>query len=640
MSAVLAELALEAGLTRHYWDGAGRETWAPDDTLRAVLAAMDLPAETDAEAAESLSALRATRAARRLPPWVVAEAGRPVRVPFAGAAALGWRLELEDGSLLKEGEAEGEIALPALPMGYHWLSAGSERAVVLAAPASLPDVPRGWGVMAPIYGLKPEGQGAIGDYADLGHMAAALAGHGAGFLGINPVHAGFPQDPRSFSPYSPSHRGRYSTLHIHVPGAPELPADGPLVDYAAVLSAQETALEAAFEAFQRDPDPAFAIWRQGEGEPLEQFALHQALSERHGAFWPRWPAGLEGPDTLAARSFAAQFPERVTAHCWRQWIAGAQMAEAQASARSAGMRHGLYLDLAVGTHPDGAEVWADPDLFAHGVSLGAPPDDFAPQAQVWALAPMRPDRLIERGFAPLVQILRRQLRYSGILRIDHILGFERAFWVPAGGSDGAYVAMPRDALLALARIEATRADAVIVGEDLGVIPDGLRAALSGANIFGCRVAMFERHWQGDGSFIAPADYPERVMASFGSHDLPLWRGWRAGRDIDWRIKLGDMAEAEAEHARVARARDVAGFDRATAAPCGDYVGPARFLAQARARLVALQLEDIMEAHEQPNLPGTVYDHPNWRRRLPRGAETLTNDINLKQIAAIMAENRR
>lgn len=632
MNAALDELARAAGIVRQYRDGAGRAAFAPDETLIAILAAMGITAGTEGQAHAALERLRGGRG---LPQWAVATPGQRLEIPVSGQTA--WVLELEGGQT-REGRADAAISLGPLPLGYHLLRAGDAVMPVLCAPERLADVPRGWGIMVPLYGLKPVGQGGVGDFADLADAAQSLGRAGAGFVGINPVHAGFPGDDTNFSPYAPSSRERLATHHVAVPHAP--PPDGALIDYGAALPAQRVALEAGFARFEADGgDDAFDAWRAAEGPALEIFATHQALADLHGPYWPAWPLRYQSPDSAETAAFAAAHPGRLRAHAWRQWMAETQLGAARRAALSAGMTHGLYLDLAVGTHPGGAETWADPDLFVRGVSQGAPPDAFSPDPQVWNLAPMRPDVLTARGFAPLARILRRQLRHAGILRIDHILGFERAFWVP-DGLPGAYVTMPRAALLAVLKIEAARAGAVIVGEDLGAVPEGFRDELAASGILGCRVAMFERDWQGDRGFIRPGDYAELSVASFGSHDLPLWRGWRAGTDIGWRARLGSLTPQQAAEARAARRRDVAAFDAAAGMRDGELCELTGFLARSRARLVALQIEDLLGEVEQPNLPGTIHDHPNWRRRLRVVPQKLGATGHVARTAAIMTRQRR
>ncbi|MDJ0820947.1 MAG: 4-alpha-glucanotransferase [Paracoccaceae bacterium] len=636
MIGALEALAEASGLVWRYRDGAGREHEAPPESLQAVLAALGISAENDQAASDSLVALQQTRAARPVPEWMVVTADQPVSVPIT-SGATDWQLTCEDGTT-QNGRAEGRIDLAPLPMGYHWLMVGGVRMAILSAPERLPPVRRGWGVMAPLYGMRPVGRGGVGDYADLAAMAETLGRHGAGFLGINPVHAGFAEDPQAFSPYSPTSRQWFATMHVAADGA-EPAADGPLIDYPSALAAQKRALETAYTQTQASEDPVFQRWWTEQGDSLQVFATHQALSAVQGPYWRDWAADLQDATSDAVAEFAAANASEITFHAWLQWQAECQLAAAQTVALAAGMAHGLYLDLAVGTHPHGAETWADPDLFARGVSQGAPPDGFSPQAQVWNLAPMRPDVLSARGFAPIAHILRHQLRFSGILRIDHILGFDRAFWVPEG-LPGVYVTMPKAALLAVARIEAARAGAVIIGEDLGVVPDRLREDMDQSGILGCRVAMFERDWGGDGRFLAPENYPQNAIASFGSHDLPLWRGWRAGRDIDWRQRVGDMTPEAAEDARTHRDGEVAGFDKASGDTSGSMSGMIDFLARSSARLAAVQIEDILGEGEQPNLPGTVHQHPNWRRRLRLAPAELSNNQGLKDVSAIMARHER
>lgn len=605
----LDELCAQAGLVWAYRDGAGRWQEAPEDSRRAVLHALghDNPA---AALPEGLT--RATSLAL--------EAGR-ARDWGAGD----WQLTLEDGH-----QIEGRGALPPLPVGYHRIHHNGWLVHLLAAPPRLPMLPRLWGLTVPLFALWEGRQAGMGSYRQLGDLATGLAAQGAAFVGINPVHAGFPTDPANFSPYAPSHRRRLNILHVDMDAA--FPETGPLIDYPATTKAQLTALEAAFGAFTGDP--AFADWQLAQGPALTQFATHQALSERYGAYWNAWPRPLQDPDSPEVHRFARENAARLRFHALAQWHAESQLGAAQTRALDAGMALGLYLDLAVGTHPFGAETWAERGLFAQGVSLGAPPDLLGPSGQRWGLAPMRPDVLRATGFAALAQTLRAQLRFCGLLRIDHILGFERSFWLPEG-LPGLYVSMPRDEMLAVLRIEAARAGTVVIGEDLGTIPDGLREALADSGILGCRVAMFERDWQGDGHFLPPQDYSAAALSSWGTHDLPTWEGWRRGRDLDWRERLDELPDPPA--ARDARAQEVASFD----ALAGDTLDALhRHLAATPAALVAVQGEDLAGAQEQANLPGTVFEHPNWRRRLPLPLCGLIHAPSLCDTARIMAESGR
>jgi 4-alpha-glucanotransferase len=621
---VLYELAAEVGLRPGYSDQTGTWREAPPESIRAALAAAGVPADGDGEAAEALAALRTERAARALPDWMVAEAGAALRI--GGVPEVDWRLLCEDGSARDGRSEEGAIDLGPVPAGRHCLTLAGRTTWVLAAPPRLPPPERGWGVTLPLYGLPPGHGAGFGSYGDLSDWAAALGRAGADFVGLNPVHAGFPEDEGAFSPYSPSHRRRFSTLHI-----PAGPVGAPLpdlVDYAQAARVRRAALEAAFAA---GPEAGFAAWREAEGEALELFAVHQAISELHGPYWNAWPAALRDPASAEVARFAADRRDRVAFHAWLQWRAEAGLAGAREAARAAGMRRGLYLDLAVGTHPFGAETWAERALFAPGVSLGSPPDAFSPDGQTWGVAPFAPRALAAGGFAALAETLRVQFRHAGIVRIDHILGFERAFWVPEG-LPGLYVQMPREAMLAVARIEAARAGAAVVGEDLGNIPDGLQGALAASGILGCRVAIFERDWQAGGFKPAEA-WDTEVLGSFSTHDLPTWKGWRNGRDIDWRARLGRSDDPATE--RQNRAGEVALMDDAIGGEVGDVEAMHAFLARTPCRLVAVQAEDILGAEEQANLPGTTVEHPNWRRRLTEGPAALSADPRLARTAAIM-----
>ncbi|MBN2760291.1 MAG: 4-alpha-glucanotransferase [Rhodobacteraceae bacterium] len=599
-----------AGLIWTYRDGAGRMQEAPKESREAVLAA-----------------LGHGNVAAALPEELQHATSRVVPVGEAVAGAQGpWVLHLEAGDVI-----QGTGRLPPLPMGYHSLAQEGRVVHLLAAPQNLALPPRRWGVTLPLFALWDGQKAGMGSYPQLGTLAEGLAGQGAAFLGINPIHAGFPDDPMNYSPYAPSHRRRLNVLHIDTGQA--LPESGDLVDYDRTIPAQRAALQAAYSDFTGSATFDAAL-RDG-GAALEEFAIHQALSGVYGPYWSDWPAAFQTPDSPEVRRFAQEHAAAVRFHAWAQWQAETQLADSHQRAKIAGMRFGLYLDIAVGTHPFGAETWAERSSFAQGVSLGAPPDLLGPSGQRWGLAPLRPDMLRATGYAAFAQTLRAQLRFCGLLRIDHILGLERSFWLP-DGLPGLYVSMPRDELLAVLRIEAARANAPVIGEDLGTIPDGLRDALADAGVMGCRVAMFERDWAGDQSFTPPESYTEAALASWGTHDLPTWEGWRKGRDIDWRAQLGELADEPAAHA--ARAADVVAFD--TLAGGSDLAALHRHLAHSSSTLVAVQGEDLAGAVEQVNLPGTIFEHPNWRRRLPLPLSKLLECPDLERTGIIMAQAGR
>ena len=623
----LVALAAAYGVQPAYTDTTKTRRDTSPETARALLAAMGLSVGSEAEAAEALADRQAAQRALPLPPVAIVETGtRGTRLPcMAGQATL----TLEDGTE-QSLSGMGTLTLPALPLGRHRLHAGEHVCHVISAPARLPLPERAWGLTLPLYGLRTAETGGIGSYADLARACASLADSGAAFVGLNPVHAGFPADPWAASPYSPSSRRRLNALYLGAEGEAATP--GALIDYPADAAARYAAQRAAFDAAGPLPDAFHTFVAEG-GAALQRFALHQALSERFGPYWTDWPAAYHDPDGAEVQAFAAEAPREIVFHLWRQWMADAALAEAAQAA--APLRHGLYLDLAVGTHPAGAETWGAPHLFARGVSLGAPPDAFSPDGQSWGLAPLVPSALESTGLAVLADTLAAQFRHAGLLRVDHILGFDRAFWVPTTGEPGAYVTMPRDAMLAVARLEAARAGALIVGEDLGNVPDGLREALRDSGLLSCAVAQFERDEAG---WHAAADYREAALASFGTHDLPTWEGWRQGRDIAARAEIGGWTEAATAEAQTSRAEEVAGFTRAIGGVEPDAL--TRHLARTPARLVALQIEDILGLVDQPNLPGTTGEYPNWRRRLPIPAEDLGGVPALQEAAAILAEHGR
>lgn len=601
----LDDLCLQSGLTWVYRDGAGQMQEAPPASREAVLAALGVG---NADAALPFELRQSTSLALA--------AGQP-RDWGPGP----WCIMLETGE-----EIRGEGPLPPLPVGYHHIQHNGWTVHLLAAPQRLPAPPRRWGVTLPLFSLWDNTQSGMGSYAQLGSLAEGLAPHGAAFLGINPIHAGFPTDPGNYSPYAPSHRRRLNTLHIDT-GA-SMPETGELIDYTKSIRAQRAALEDAFAQFTGDP--GFEAWRGDGGEALELFVTYQALSEVHGGYWMAWPAAYQDPNSPQVASFAREHRQRLRFHAWAQWMAERQLEDAQSRAKAAGMEFGLYLDIAVGTHPSGAETWAERSLFAQAVSLGAPPDLLGPSGQRWGLAPMRPGMLRATGYAAFAQTLRQQLRFCGLLRIDHILGLERSFWLP-DDLPGLYVSMPRDELLAVLRIEVSRAQAYVIGEDLGTIPDGLRDALAASGVMGCRVAMFERNWDGNGDFLRPDEYAQTALASWATHDLPTWKGWQNGRDIDWRVQLGEVADEQG--LRADRRAETEAFNALIGGK--GLTGLHEFLGATTSDLVAVQGEDLADALEQANLPGTVYEHPNWCRRLPLPISGLISAPSLAETGAIM-----
>jgi 4-alpha-glucanotransferase len=717
----LDRLAAHYGIEPAFTDNWARRHEVSAATKRALLGAIGVPVATDAEIRTSLERAEAEAWREVLPPVAVVREGEPlapaVTLPAKPGDRLAWTVETEDGRRKRGAAVLGELEmvdqrriagrerrrlrlpLPAeLPRGYHRLevSAGQRAPAAMAlivtperafGPADLGAGQRSWGVTAPLYGLRSEQNWGIGDFADLRALAEAMAGLGAALIGVNPVHALFPALPERISPYSPSSRRFLNLLMISIEqalrldwasdSASSLAASraelerlraAPLVDYPAVAKLKLQALEQLHRAFARSSpdspaDSAFLAFEARSGPSLERHALFDALLEHFEeqdpaqVSWRGWPAGYQRPDGAAALAFAREHRERIAFFGFLQWLADEQLGAAQATARTAGMPIGLYLDLAVGVDPDGADAWAEQDVVASGVRIGAPPDDFSPKGQDWGLAPLVPHALRAQAYAPFVQLLRQNMRHAGALRIDHVLGLRRSFWLPPERDvPGAYVRYPLSDLLALIALESHRQRCVVVGEDLGTVPDGFRATLTDAGLLGYRVLYFEQ--EEAGRFRPPASYPEACLASISTHDLPTLRGFWLGRDIDWRERLGLFADpAQAESARAERAMLRTGLLRLLAAegllppeidpdqppadlPWSVVVALHRALARSSAQIVAMQLEDALGVVEQANLPGTMAEHPNWRRKLTVALEQLAAEPDVRSLAEAIADGRR
>ncbi len=709
----LARLARLYGIERSYRDIWGRRHVTLAASERALLAAMGVPATSEAEVESSLVAAESAAWREPLPPVIVTRTTRPSALVTLAepAGRLAWSVRTEAGPILR-GEIQADslrvvgsaaidgapyqrfrLPLPRLPIGYHRLELADKPAstCLIVAPrgafgiVDLGAADRLWGVTAPLYGLRSETNWGIGDLADLGRLAELSGGFGAAFVGINPIHAQFPTAPERYSPYSPSSRRFFNVLLIAIEQMPELAhseaaqallasADFEarleqvrgveLIDYPAVAALKLEALELLFEGLRARPQSprwtAFEAFRREAGPRLERQALFDALFEHfHGQdpahhTWRTWPLPYQDAASAEVARFAAAHRDRVAFFAWLQWLAEEQLEQAQRQASTV-MPLGLYLDLAVGVTPDGAEAWADRDSIVAGASLGAPPDEFNEAGQNWGLAPLSPHGLRVRAYAPIIEILRSGMRHAGAVRIDHILGLQRSFWWPAGGAPGAYVRQPVDDLLGVVALELHRQRCVVVGEDLGTVPAGLRRLLDRTGVMGCSVLYFER--EQDGSFRKAADYRSRSIASIGTHDLPTLAGFWAGRDIDWRERLGLYGDpAQGGRERGARRAELTGLLRLLesegllpqgidpGAPPDDLPWPVavalhRMLAGSPAVLMALQIEDALGAIEQANLPGTIDQHPNWRRRLEPSMARLGRVHRLQELAAAIAGER-
>ncbi len=727
MAEPLLRLAELAGVRAHYRDTWGVERRVAEETLRAVLSAMGLATASDAAIAAEIGALEAEPWRALLPPAVVVRESAALRVALVlperlNAGRILWSLEGEGAR--PEGHADPEtleviastgegphrhrrlaLALPQLAPGYYRLSvaAGHENAetslIVAPSCAFLPppiaDGARAWGIAAQLYSLRSARNWGIGDFGDLGALAELAAGQGASALGINPLHALFPAEPRHISPYSPSSRLFLNPLYLDIESVPDFAASAAaqvriaapefaaglararashLIDHAAVASLKEplfALLYASFAAAHLGPGGTattargedFRRFQHDGGESLRDYGRFNALHGHFaGASWQSWPEPFRRADSAAVADFANEHAASCELHHYLEWETCRQLADAAARARAAGLGIGLYRDLAVGVDPGGAEAWADPGLLVAGATIGAPPDLLNLKGQDWGLAPPSPAALRRRAYAPFIAALRANMKCAGVLRIDHAMAMQQLYWVPRGASpgEGAFVAYPFADLIGIVALESQRNRCAVIGEDLGTVPEGFSRTLNELGMLSYRLMMFER--EGERRFRAPKNYPRAAAATFSSHDLPTLRGFWLGTDLAWRRRLAlypdeAMEARDAEWRRRDRRTLLAALiaeglldegwaplllprDDAPVFAEGLDVAVHRFLGRACSALALMQIEDAAGEVEQANIPGTVAEHPNWRRRLGRSLEDLARDEAFARLAAALDRARK
>lgn len=607
---LLSQLADAAGIAPEWWDIDGNRTATSVATQRALLAAMGLGFATPAEARDSLASLAAAETSVHL-----TRSGGSITLPSSTkrrSATL----------LLETGEAReidigygGAAALPDMPIGCHRLvDEGRELHLLIAPQAAYlaPDLASGaryYGLAAHLYSLRHNGDAGIGDFETLARFGEAGRELGAALIGINPLHHLFPVDRGRTSPYQPSDRRFLDPIYIAVEGLGGLEQQKlSHADYDGAWALKRNALRVAF-AVERS-DQRFLEFERQATPALRRHALFECLAELHGhTDWARWSKTEQDVD-----------PADMSLRIWMEWKADTQLAKAAARGH---LPLGIYRDLALGCAPDGGERWAEPQRFASGVSIGAPPDPFSRAGQVWNLPPLNPHVLKRLGLAPMAEILSANMRHAGVLRIDHILGFARQFWIPEGaeGKDGAYVAYPLAELIGLTAIESHRARCTVIGEDLGTVPDGLREAMRAANILSYKVLWFEQDRNG----FRPLDaYPPLSASCLSSHDLPTFFA---------RVE-GNSSEVSA----LRRALNSAGLT--PGASTEDLMIAAHeFLALSPSALMLVQADDLTAEIEPLNVPGTDRERPNWRRRLSQPVDKLAKLSLTKKTIAAVAKHR-
>jgi 4-alpha-glucanotransferase len=709
----LERLAELAGIELAYLDIWAREHRASDDTKRRLLAALGIPAGDAEEVAASIEDLETKPWRRPLPHVMVVGAGKAIDVTVSLPATfidrlLACTLLEEAGAahyfdfapatapLIDQRVVDGQpmeqrqLRLPVrLPLGYHSLrfddiGASPLRLIVAPErcylPPGLTGDGRRWGLAAHLYSLRSEHDWGIGDFTDLGELVDMAGRLGASAVGVNPLHALFPNSPESASPYSPSSRLFLNPIYVDPVRVPEFACSAeaqavmaraaddlaaarsaPFVDYSTASMLKRRVLEALYACFRartaplghRSDESDFARFREAGGERLHLFAIFETLSERFpDTPWPAWPTAYRDPLSSDVMVFAQVNHDRVRFHEYVQWVADRQLAAAGGRTADAGLDIGLYCDLAVGVDPNGADAWIDQCVVVTRASVGAPPDPFNMLGQDWGTPPLDPRALRERAYEPFVAMLRANMRHAGALRIDHAMGLLHLFWIPLGepASAGAYLRYPFDDLLGVVALESHRNRCMVIGEDLGTVPDGFRQRMAAAQVLSYRVLYFEKD---DAGFKRPGDYPSLALACVSTHDLATIAGFWSASDIDlrWRLGLYPSTAAEVDersNRETDRSQLLSALADENLLPRGiksDDVGvPSvdlivalhQFLGRSPAKLVMVQLDDLTTEAEQLNLPGTVDERPNWRRRLSVDLSQLESMEIVRRLRTAMA----
>jgi 4-alpha-glucanotransferase len=692
----LADLAQIYGVATEFVDWRGRSVPVSEHTLVGVLAALGIAAGSESERDDARRAHDREHWGFTLPPTVVARSGETSSfwVHVTHGEPVGLWIRLEDGSVragLRQlennrppydldgrlvGEATFELP-PDLPPGYHQLHARTgpvdTSTVLIVCPAALPaPVGRQWGLAAQLYSVTSENSWGIGDLTDLTDLAVwSAAQYGAGFILVNPLHAAAPVPPMEPSPYLPTSRRYVNPLYLRIEAIPEfayLRKRGPLRKARAELAARARRRDgidrddawkvkrAALKALHRVPrsagrEIAYTAYLHREGRSLDDFATWCALAEVHGSDWHRWPQRFAHPDAPEVAEFAIAHADAVDFHRWLQWLLDDQLTAAQAATVQAGMSLGIMHDLAVGVDPNGADAWALQDVLALGVSAGAPPDEYNQLGQNWSQPPWRPDQLARAGYAPFRALVNAVLRHSGGVRIDHIIGLFRLWWIPKGAppTEGTYVRYDHDALIGIVALEALRAGAVVVGEDLGTVEPWVRDYLSARGLFGTSILWFERdrEWGQEDKPLPADQWREACLSSVTTHDLPPTAGYLAGEHIRLREALGLLtrpAEEELAHDRAEQAAWLAELRRLGLIgeePDVDEIirGLYAYLGRTPSKLLALALPDAVGDVRAQNQPGTTDEYPNWRVPLagPDGRRLGLEDVFRDPRACALAE---
>ncbi|MEI6894158.1 MAG: 4-alpha-glucanotransferase [Colwellia sp.] len=593
-----------------------------------------------------------------------------------------------------------QLPLPALASGYHQLTVtlgeNTAECSLIFAPKTCYSHQQAsenkmWGYTAQLYSLCSDTNWGIGDFTDLNSLIEKSAEQGASAVGINPLHPLYQNNPAHRSPYSPSSRCFLNPLYIDVTAIVNFAQckkaqtmvnsiafqdkitqvkQSELVDYPAVAELKFDIIALLFEDFYHHSARSYASeaeefsqFKQQQGQDLLRFATFDALYEHfraideHAYGWTHWPKAYQQPDSDEVIAFQQTHAQRIDYFCFVQWIAHRQLHAVKQTAQAKNMPVGLYLDLAVGCDGSGVEVWSDQALYVAGASIGAPPDGMNPFGQGWGLAPLNPVELQKQGYQPLVKALRCSMQYAGALRIDHILGLMRQYWIAPGmqADEGVYITFPLADILRVIALESRRNHCLVIGEDLGNVPDGFTQTMQDAGLLSFKVLFFER-WP-SGLFKRPEEFPVQSVVTVSTHDTATLTGWWQGRDLQWRQTLNlypneEAAQEEKNSRNGDRQMLIAALDDLKVIDMENSpqqepaemntelsVAVQKYLATAPSHLQLIPLEDAIESQEQVNIPGTIDQHPNWLQKLPVSLEDFWQINSVRKIAQAMNKAR-
>jgi 4-alpha-glucanotransferase len=697
-------LAAEYGLEAGYYDYRGEYRQFSDDARLSILRAMGVSGAQKEQASFAISSL--------LPSVIVCtqeESIYEIRLnQISQGDVINVLVKTEEGKTFEstyevqklEQPSENilRLPLPVLPMGYHQLtmtvSGHSASCALIITPTrcyELEAISEGiklWGLSLQLYTLRSQNNWGIGDFGDLQNLIPLASAQGCQLIGLNPLHALRPADPAHISPYSPSHRDYLNVLYISVPDIPEFPHSQQAqqlvaqsqallnklrnlegVDYVRVAEFKLQVLRILFEEFEHqhlksgtERAKEFNEYIHQQGAALYQHALYDALDayfsaqplHRYG--WRSWPCAFHSPQSVAVRQFAKHHATEIRFYMYLQWLAAEQLATTQRLARTQGMSIGLYGDVAVGVDPNGSEVWSNQQLYIEGASVGAPPDPLALKGQDWGIPPQHPFELQRQAYQPFVHMLRATMRSVGALRIDHVMTLCRLWWVPHGmeATNGVYVRYPLDDLVKLVALESLRNQCVVIGEDLGTVPDAMRHAMERFALYHYKVLFFEKNF--DGQFKVPHEYPQRALAVVTTHDLPPFKSWWQGDDIALRSQLNMypddatqqyvLYEREADRRLLILALARTGLwywhehqplpEYSFALMCAAYL----YVGLSPSALLVIQPEDLLEMVDPVNVPGTSTQHANWQRKLSAGLSECLHKPEVQEMLSAMSKARR